>query len=330
MSSFVRVSFALVLVVVILMSGCSDIPFLSGFLGGTEVKQFEHDIIIIKDVRVTPAPSLRPGQYINLHVYIKNLQKIGADAKKVKITLYDTCEILKPVKSGSVCPGSKMTGNERICTIDKMYPQSEQEVVWRLRAVDLKVEQTCNVGIQVEYDHETKTISSVEFASQSEIENLVQQGKGKTSIGRMTVGEGPVKLYISIPGQPLMVGDEPVEKGVGVIEFWVENKGSGILKDNKVKRFVIENLATKGTEIIKFKRNATLNAVKKIDTNDEDIKKDITLTMIGRSTPKNTWLIVPNDNLLKDKIFATLQLVGTVEYSYKFTKTIGITVTPIL
>ncbi len=322
--------FSLVFAGMIFISGCADLPFFSGLIGGTDVKQYEHDIIVIKDVKVTPSPNLRPGQYANLHVYVKNVLRVGNEPKEASVMLYDTCSIFDIINSGSICPsasggGSGMINSGTTCELE-MYPQSEQEIIWRLRAKNIPVEQKCSVGIQVVYDHETSTISSVEFASQEEIEKIVQQGKGKTTVGRMTVGEGPVKLYIKVPGQPLLVS-KGENREVGVMQFWVENKGSGIVENNEVKNYVIENLALTGTHKIFFKESPD----KKITKNRIDAKLDgLSRKIIGKKTPIYTWLIIPSDNLLADKIFTTMQLKGSVEYTYKFTKNIQMTVTPIL
>lgn len=312
------------------ISGCTDIPGLSGILGGTEVKQYEHDIIVISGVKVTPAPSLRPGQTLNFHVYVKNNQDIttSSDPKEVTVTLYDTCGILTP-KKDPLCSGN--TPNVNQCIIEKMYPQSEEEIIWTLQANDIKVEQTCNLGVQVEYSHRTDTISSIEFASQTEVEKLVEQGRGKTSTGRMTAGEGPVKLYIQVPGQPILLKlDDKGSYGNGIVEFWVENKGSGSVVNNEVKRFVIENMES-GIANIHFRKE--IDSKDLGSTIDTDSMTNLTKKFIRSKTPVRNWVIEPkpvNSNRIDQKISFTLQLQGYVEYDYKFTKTTPVTVQPLI
>ncbi|MBN2101842.1 MAG: hypothetical protein JW716_03150 [Candidatus Aenigmarchaeota archaeon] len=318
------------LVFLVALSGCADMPMLSGWLGGTEVEQYTNDVVVIKEVKVTPVPIVQPGQTLSLSAVVKNVQEIGFDVKRdVTVTIYDTCGIFT-IEGSGLC-GGDWTNSGQTCLFKELYPQTENEIIWRLRANDIKVEQSCNVGIEVKYSYYTETTSSVDFASQKEVERMIREGEGTSSVGKMTLGEGPVKLYIQVPNQPILVGDD-FEKSNGILEFWAENKGSGIVDGGKVTYFKINN-SVEGRA--KFRK--TLE-----DTNsyDEIIAKDyikgapgetdysITMQLINKKTPKNTWIITPgNENIgkIRDRIYLT----GIVTYDYKFTKTIKLTVQPI-
>ncbi len=315
-------AFTAILLLFISISGCADMPILSGWLGGTEVEQYTHDVIIIKDIKVTPTPTLRPGQMATLSIVVKNVQEIGFDYKRdVKVILYDTCGIFSIETAGRLCSGE--WDNPETCRFTELYPQTEQEVIWKLRANDIKVEQSCDVGIQVKYSHVTDTSSSVDFANQKEIERLVSQGKGTSSIGKMTLGEGPVKLYIQVPDQPILVGDS-IETSTGILEFWAENKGSGIVDGGKVKRIQLGNSVSGRA---KFKKTMDdENVLTFIDS--QDPKNAITTTLTNKKTPTHTWIIMPGAEQM-GKIQDRIYLVGNVSYDYKFIKNIQLTVQPL-
>ena len=58
------------------------------------------------------------------------------------------------------------------------------------------------------------------------------------------MGEGPVKSYIEVSGQPIMIdtsdGRTGEKAGKGMMTFWVENKGSGELEGNEIIKDNIE------------------------------------------------------------------------------------------
>ena len=312
------------MIFLVMLSGCADMPVLSGWLGGTEVEQYTHDIIIIREVKVTPVPIVQPGQTLTLSAVIKNMQKIGFDVKRdVTVTLYDTCGIFT-IEGGGLC-GGDWTNSGQTCLFNELYPQTENEIMWRLRANDIKVEQSCNAGIEVKYSHYTESTSSVDFANQREVERMIREGEGTSSVGKMTLGEGPVKLYIQVPNQPILVEDvKKPNLANGVLEFWAENKGSGIVDGGKVNYFKINN-SVEGRAAFKKTLDSEVSLTE-IDSEEKD--NAISKLIINKKTPKNTWIIIPGSEDI-GKIRDRIYLTGVVYYDYKFTKTIKLTVQPI-
>lgn len=302
----------------LMISGCvipgTDfrIPIISD-LFGPNIEEFRHDVVFIQSLQAIPSNTIRSGQTLTLRAYVQNLQKPESDPQKdVEIELYDDCGIFDT--KGSICTGG--TFQKTKCTIEKMYPQSTAIVDWKMTAESLNIKTPCDVGVLVKYDYTTHTTSSVSFVNQQELENLIAQGKQFSEKGTIVVGEGPVKSYIEVPDQPVMIdargGKTGEDAGKGMMTFWVENKGSGELEENRI----IKN-------DIKIDCSDQVNGC---DNCKGKIHAD-GLKLIGKSSPKYSCEVYPRNTelVVQEK---TYQLTSEISYTYKFTKKIKLTVEP--
>lgn len=311
-----RVLLVTLLMPMIIISGCvipgtnSRIPIISD-LFGPPVEEFRHDVIYISSLQAIPSHTIRSGQTLTLRAYVQNLQQPESDPQKdVEIELYDDCGIFDTKMS--VCTGGMKT--DKKCTIAKMYPQSTAIVDWKMTAKPIKIETPCDVGVLVKYTYTTHTTSSVSFVNQEELENLVAQGKQFSEKGMIVVGEGPVKSYLEVSDQPIMIDatKSGEEAGKGMMTFWVENKGKGELEGNKIPKDKIE--IDCGDQV-----SGCEKCEEKIDENG--------LQLIGKTSPKYSCEIHPRNPqyITQEK---TYQLTSKITYSYKFTKRIKLTVEP--
>jgi hypothetical protein len=293
------------------------IPIISD-LFGPPIEEFRHDVIVIQSLQAIPSYTIRSGQSLILRAYVQNLQKPESDPQRdVEIELYDDCGIFKT--EGSTCTGGNFGGTTK-CKIDKMYPQSTAIVDWRMTANDLKIKTPCNVGVLVRYTYTTYTTSSASFVNQEQLEDLVAQGKQFSEKGMIVVGEGPVKSYIEVPNQPIMVDTRGgANTGKGMMTFWVENKGGGELEKNTIEKENIEIGCARSGATGSDEVTGCDKCLDKID--EEGLK------LIGKSSPKYSCEIEPvNKGLItQDK---TYQLTSKIEYSYKFMKEFKLTVEP--
>ena len=372
----VLISFALLMV--LLSSGCTipylniKIPFLPEIFPGMDITEQTHDVIIIEGIQAIPSSTVRAGQSIRLRAVVKNLQKPEYEKIPVTIGLYNDCglfgmETTQGVKgefcSGAEPPTYKQSTGMVDCTTT-MYPQSTTIVEWKLTAKDdVNVETQCNIGILARYTYNTYSTSSVTFANKAEIERLVSEGRSFSEKGIATIGEGPVKPYIEVLNQPIIVDAAPGAKdaGSGIMSFWVENKGRGILE-------IAESGAKGGNVVfdcgqlnlyIPSPFGPTMGPINpaafnkvclEIKNEGENVKalKDETkiiiqdciaehlqtknqgeysISFIGRSTPKYSCSITVNDpTRIKEE--KTYQITAKIGYSYKFTKDIMVTVKP--
>jgi hypothetical protein len=313
-----RVLLLTLLIPMLMVSGCvipgTDfrIPIISD-LFGPPIEEFRHDVVFISSLQAIPSHTIRSGQTLTLRAYVQNLQKPESDPQKdVEIELYDDCGIFDTKMS--VCTGGTKT--DKKCTITKMYPQSTAIVDWKMTAKPMKIKTPCDVGVLVKYTYTTHTTSSASFVNQEELENLIAQGKQFSEKGMIIVGEGPVKSYIEVPDQPIMIDatKSGEEAGKGMMTFWVENKGKGELEGNKIIKDKEHLVIDCGDQL-----SGCENCEKKIDENG--------LQLIGKSSPKYSCEVhLKNPQFVAQE--KTYQLTSKIMYSYKFTKKIKLTIEP--
>jgi hypothetical protein len=311
---------AIPIIFVVLTSGCAipgtDINLDIFNIFGTKTVEFENDMVIIKDLQAVPSSTIRSGQSINVYAYVQNRQKPENDPHEVTVQLYNDCGLYSV---STICPANSNNGvDEKSCTFT-MYPQSTQTVQWKLTAENVNVETECELGFLVKYDYTTYTTSSITFVNQRELENLILQGKQFNEKGTIIAGEGPVKPYVEIAGQPIQVDTDKQgeEAGSAVATFWVENKGSGELLGNTIKTVDIheEPMLNKlnGTE----ECNPTQSSEKR--KNPEPVK------LIGKESPKYSCEISLK-NTPEVQISKTYQISTKIEYTYKFIKKLKTTI----
>jgi hypothetical protein len=355
---------------VIFSSGCTvpglniEIPFLPDIFGGMNVQEQRHDVISIESLDAIPSSTVRSGQSIRLRAVVKNLQQPEYNpVDNVEITLYNDCGLFEV--TGDFCANS-FESDKITCKV-KMYPQSTSLVQWKLDAKEIKVETPCNIGIMARYSYTTYSTASVTFVNKAELERLVTEGKSFSETGTLSIGEGPVKPYIEVLNQPIVidvVGTTVKNRGSGIMSFWLENKGSGIIGlkpategnvyfDDCTK--MSDDKSDKGTKICLSISGAQTggneaNGVRAIikDQQNKDQTTDLVncikermnikgangaptdkygTNFIGKKTPEYPCSItVEKSETIKQE--STYQITADVSYFYKFTKEIAITVQP--
>jgi hypothetical protein len=212
-------------------------------------------------------------------------------------------------------------GIDDTCTINPMYPLSTAIVEWKLKAKDVNVKTNCELGIYVEYAYTTHSTSSVTFVNKEEAEQWVLQGRNLDEAGSKVIGEGPVKSYVEVKSQPIMVnrGVSGEASGSAIMTFWIENKGDGMLKEGKLP---LEQLTISSAE-------------EKITTSSGPIKKCIKekagnqpIIFIDKKSPVYSCEIYLKDTN-EVKIEKTYEITSDLtDYTYRFTKKKTVTVKP--
>ena len=365
----------LTLLLVLSSSGCTvpflniEIPFLPDIFPGTEIREQRHDVVSIESIQSIPTTTVRAGQSIRLRAIVKNLQEPEYEKTPVTIGLYNDCglfgmETTQGVKgefcSGSDPPSYKQSTGMVDCTTT-MYPQSTTVVEWKLTAKDdVNVETQCNIGILARYNYNTYSTSSVTFVNKEELDRLVSEGKSLSEKGIATIGEGPVKPYVEVLNQPIIIDAAPGvgDAGSGIMSFWIENRGGGILEiaesgaqgGNAVFDCGTLNIATPFTGIMPINPAAFNKICLEIENADNKVKaikdgqsitiqdcikehlqtqnpNEYSVSFIQKSTPKYSCSITVDDpsRIKQEK---TYQITAEIGYSYKFTKEIMVTVKP--
>ncbi|HDD46160.1 MAG TPA: hypothetical protein ENG42_01680 [Candidatus Aenigmarchaeota archaeon] len=295
-----------VVALIVLISGCTipgtniELPFL-----GASVKEYSDDVVVIDMIRVTPSSEIRSGESATLRVYIKNVMESSErEPQNVKVSLYNDCNLFDiNLISCSGDKGGKKEG-ERTCNIGTLGPQSTGIIEWKLKAKRVSVENTCDIGIMVKYEYITHSTSSVTFVNKKEYERLLMEGKKISSTARISVGEGPIKPYVEVRGQPIIVEDN---EGSGLMRFWIENKGKGELYGDKIKLRELKGEGITGVEDCK--------------------KKAKEIRIIGRKSPFYVCEIKLGGGE-RVELEKTYWINAKIEYTYSFRKTIRVDVKP--
>jgi hypothetical protein len=340
---------SLLLVVVVFTSGCtsiSGIPVLSDifpdiFGGNQEV--MTSDVITIDSMTVTPDTEIRSGQTMRLIANVKNTQKAESDPQKnVIVRLYNDCGLFDvSIDSCRSSGQNDYTPGEDHCDIETLYPLSTAIVEWKLKANPVNVKTNCKLGIYVEYTYTTHSTSSVTFVNREEAEQWVLQGKSVNEAGSKVIGEGPIKSYVEVKSQPIMVdkAKSGEASGSAIMTFWITNEGSGILETGKIEVTSDEKSSpVKITSAPEPGENEKLftdvssqrtrqNVIECIIEKTKDKYGKSFLVLIGKTSPKYSceiYLGDPNEV----KIEKTYEIGSTIEYTYRFIKEKTVTVKP--
>ena len=234
-----------VLVLVALSSGCTvpilniDIPG----LGGPNVVQYEHDIVIIKSLEAVPN-EIDAGGTAKILAYIENKgdKKVGP----VTVDLYDYCKGLfepKVLTCGNQ-PGTERQG-ETSCSIGEMLPGEIVPVIWSVcqnRAEAVKVRTVCpsdGLKVLVRYPYETTSLTTISLISLEEMQREMIERTYKPVESYIALGQGPIKPYLTVedkqpvPVFDIMPGSKYTNTGVPnartVLKLQLKNMGSGQL-----------------------------------------------------------------------------------------------------
>lgn len=362
--------FALFLVV--FSSGCTvpglniEIPFLPDIFGGMNVKEQTHDVISIESLDVIPSTTVRSGQSVILRAVVKNLQSPEyRPVINVDITLFNSCSMFDVQDyfcQDTWNPTSTPSTPEHTCRITKMHPQYTAIVQWKLTANDINVETPCKVGVMARYSYITYSTTSVTFINKAELERIVAEGKSFSETGTLSISEGPVKPYVEVLKQPIVIdilGTNPRNKGSGIMSFWLENKGGGYIDTCEASKGNVQiggcasAYTETGTNCNKMclainstpmgaGTGAGGESIKAIKTDTENeilladcIKQHLDISntgrygvnFIGKKTPPYSCSItVAQPDRIKQEL--TYQIMAQIGYFYKFTKETTITVQP--
>jgi len=350
------------LFLVLFSSGCTvplldiEIPFLPDIFGGVNVQEQRHDVISIESLQAIPSSTVRAGQIMRLRAVVKNLQNPEYDKTTVTIGLYNDCGLFESV-TGEFCSGSTPPNSDpntkMVQCETTMYPQSTALVEWKLTARDnIDVETPCKIGIMAKYKYRTFSTASVTFVNKAELERIISEGKSFSETGTLSIGEGPVKPYIEVLSQPLVIDADTntnvKNQGGGIMSFWIENKGGGILEilDSSNENVLISSSDCKNMDqnpkklclkvgsdfVTSINSNgaqiAIANCIQDRMKSKDNTGKEITsINFIGKSTPKYSCSITAADRTrIKQEL--TSQITAEIGYWYKFTKELSITVEP--
>jgi hypothetical protein len=228
----------LTLILILLVSGCTGLPFDIPFLSSssTQVKELPPDVISINNVTVLPSTSVRANDEFSIYFELFNQEEFNYT--KVSYNLYDTGLCISKggypdISPDTVGPRSPL----------ELAPQEIRQVEWTFQAPDadkiahLKV--TCPIRFRFDFSYNAKSQIDVLVIDSVHFTELQKAGEATTFSPTINVGRGPIKTYFDF-GTSL-----PVKSGSELpVYIKVEDKGTGMLEkigaDNLTVTFPID------------------------------------------------------------------------------------------
>lgn len=221
----------LALILVLLVSGCTglpfDIPFFSS--GSTQVKELPPDVISMHNMTVLPSTSVRAEDEFSIYFELLNQEEFNHT--DVKYNLYDTglCTPTGGYPTLSCYPPN--------CNFS-LAPQEIRQVEWTFQAPNadkiahLKV--TCPIRFRFDFSYNAKSQIDVLVINSEHFSELQKAGKATVFSPTVNVGRGPIKTYFDF-GTTL-----PVKENANLpVYIRVEDKGTGMLQEIVENSFTI-------------------------------------------------------------------------------------------
>jgi hypothetical protein len=244
----------LILMLALLVSGCTGMPdFSSLFGGGQKVKEMPEDVIAIQNLNVLPPSSIYSGDQFSVSFDLVNLDENDNVAVGYRLLDWGLCS-LNTSLGGFCSPGSLGCNayDESECaghtgchwdfygeTFPSFVPGQTEFVEWTLDTPSdeqmgyLSVK--CPIRFIVGYNYKAVSEVEVDVITDERYDYLKQSGEFTTFTPTLTVGRGPVKIYMEL-GASL-----PARTGRTVpVYVTVEDKGSGLLEDIPLYKLKVE------------------------------------------------------------------------------------------
>jgi len=213
------------LILVLLVAGCSNLPFDFPFLstGETQVKELPPDVLSIQNITVLPSTSVRESDQFSVFFDLMNQDELNETVFTYNI--YDT----------GLC---YWTGGDPTSGSDSLFPQEIRQVEWNFNApsseqiANLRV--TCPIRFKFDFNYTAKSQIDVIVINSNRLRELQKAGKSTTFSPTLNVGRGPIKIYFDF-GTTLPVRDNSNL----TVYVRIEDKGTGLLKQIEKDKFVI-------------------------------------------------------------------------------------------
>ena len=183
----------LILISVLLVSGCTYLPFDIPFLdsGGPNVTKLGPDVIVIQNINVIPSTSIRPSDSFSVYYEVKN-QDENEMISDVKYHLYDT----------GLCKFQPLEGGDdptSLTTLGDFAPSETKLVEWNFQAPSADdiahLRLNCPIKFKVNYPYQARSQIDVVVIDEDRLRDLQRAGEDVIHIPTLSMGRGPIKIY---------------------------------------------------------------------------------------------------------------------------------------
>jgi hypothetical protein len=224
---------ALGLLLILLASGCSGLPFnLGGIIpgmGGDNINKTElsPDLIVIQSLNVIPTPPVNAEDQFSVSFELKNQDEIN-EVRDIKYTLFDW----------GLCNPDETEGDKIEDTIPSLAPLQTEFKQWVFNAPNNALighlSTKCPIRFKVNYNYISASQINFDVISEDRLKELQRSGVQPSFTPSLTVGRGPLKISFSFGAELPIRSNKTLPLFISV-----EDKGTGIFGEIKNKTLSI-------------------------------------------------------------------------------------------
>ncbi|MBI5347211.1 MAG: hypothetical protein HZB66_01230 [Candidatus Aenigmarchaeota archaeon] len=240
---------AVVIVSIVLLSGCAEIDLCSSFgiceetvaVKTTKQELGPRDVVTISDVYTIPRSPIPPDNSVLLTFILTNHDTDPKNiAQNVIVDLYDATTFKNTLKqrcneNPSENCRSNQCNNLNPYTPCKLLPTAEKPITFNLispsEAEIANIRTNPVLSFKVYYDFYSSMLYDVVVVNPMDMIKRQKAGETMPLSQAVIYSSGPIKIDAEIQGEKYALGDDTMDT---IIIFTVEDEGSGTLKDGAI------------------------------------------------------------------------------------------------
>jgi hypothetical protein len=282
------------IILVLAVCGCVGLSNIFPTGAKTNVKEQPQDVIVVQNLNTLPKPPINAGDQFSISYEVSNLEE-NRYVGYVGYTLLDPglCVLV----SGGKTVDFTTPGNP-------FAPKQTEFVEWVFdspRTDELvHINSKCPVRFKVTYTFDAISEIEVDVISDVKYEQMKQTGEFQTFTPTLTLGRGPLKIYMEF-GSSLPVKTETVLP----VYLTVEDKGTGLYSQIPTGALKL----TVPSDFSYIECGDRFNCLGNVCTNTGD-----PIIMIDRKSPKfRCSFTTPSDTSIIEKLY---NIEASLSYTY--------------
>jgi hypothetical protein len=275
-----------------------------------EVKELPPDIVSVESLTVIPTPPINTEDQFSISFMIKNQDDVNS-ALDVRYELYDSglCEIdetdTDPKKS--VAPKNFAPLQEEFHEWTFNAPTDEQIA---------KISTKCPIRFKVDYNFDATSQIDVNVITKDRLDELHRSGETASFTPTLTVGRGPVKIYMSFGASLPVRVDNKIP-----LYILVEDKGRGLY--GEIPQYALKLKITPDD----FVTSDCISGNSKFVEQGEYIVNNDTIDLIRKKTVQlRCSLVAPDES--KVSFEKTYYITAELNYDYTITSETDVAIKP--
>ncbi|MBN2203386.1 MAG: membrane lipoprotein lipid attachment site-containing protein [Candidatus Aenigmarchaeota archaeon] len=295
------------LVLVLFVSGCTSFSGINFFGQNQEVKEVSEDVIVIENINVVPTSPLIAGDQFSLSFQMINEDEMYDVPVEYKLLDDGLCSFVRnqafrDTGSFTLVPG-------QVEFIEWTFDTPESSDIAYIRTI-------CPIRFKTTYYYFAESEIEISVIDKDRYMQLQQSGEFTTFTPTLTVGRGPIKIYMEL-GATLPIR----EGGTLPVYITVEDKGDGLMTKIPERKLVmgIPEEFAEGAYCDFMSLDETIGGYAYF-TNTQSIP------FVSKETPKMKCTFIAPDVSLEQTYFANAYFL---DFAYDKIKEVEVEVQPL-